>query len=652
MKHVEALHLGKDWGGEPVFGTLSFSVNPGDKIGLIGRNGCGKTTLLEIIAGLDQDFSGSLNVHDECRVAYVPQYLQDDQGITADSFLMRDVADLRRRLSNLEEAMGNAEGAELDAVLREYQETREVYDGMAGDTAEARAERLLDGAGLSGKDATKLEELSGGERNILSLLRAVVSMPDLLILDEPGNHLDYAGLAWLEGFLKDRKCAVILVSHNRYLLDRVIDRVWELEGGGLVQYRGNYSAYRLEKLKAAGAAGKQFKADQKKIKRLEELVRRFEEAARNTADPAWGRRLRARRTQLEKMREEARDKPVVDTPAADLAFRGDTSRADIAVDVSAYSKSFGDLCLFHQADLFIRNGERVALTGPNGCGKSTFLKDLVSRGHWDDPVLKIGPSMVVGYCAQHQEVFDKGNTIVAEFEKLVPATRDEVFSFLSRFGFTWEDLARPVGTLSGGEKNRLQLARAIYLKANFLVLDEPTNHLDIPTREAIEEGLEDFAGTILVVSHDRYFLDKIAGRVVEVADRRFVDYRGNFSEYWALRRAMNQRGNMEIERRAADLRRHNGDRGRSDGDRGTENRQNGGDRGRLSGDRGRPGGDRGRQEDLETRITRLEARQRELEGRINASYREGDYNTGSRLSGELEKIVGMLDRAYDEWGTL
>ena len=481
-------------------------------------------------------------------------------------------------------------------------------------------ERFLAGAGLGEKSENTLESLSGGERNILTLIKVMISLPDLLVLDEPGNHLDYAGLAWLERFLKEQKCAVLIVSHNRYLLDRVVDRIWELDHCSLSEFAGNYSMFRLEKMRNLGAGGKQYKAEQKKIARLKELVRRFEEAARNTADPAWGRRLKARRTQLEKAKEQATDKPEIGGGDLELTFSKDASRADIAVEISGYSRAFGNLRLFDSADLFIGTGERIALIGPNGSGKSTFLKDLVREGNWDNRVLKVGPSMVIGYCAQHQEVFDPRGTILQEFERIVPGTRDDVFRFLSRFLFSWEDLERQVGTLSGGEKNRLQLARAIYLKANFLILDEPTNHLDITAREAIENGLEDFAGTLLVVSHDRYFLDKVVDRVVEISGEKFVDYQGNFSEYWALRGALGRRGGRNISRRAGDLK-----------------------------PRKRTDDDGERRKEIEARIMRLEADQRDLESQIDAAYRGGDYRYGGDLSKRLRKVISMIDRAYAEW---
>ncbi|MBN2050044.1 MAG: ABC-F family ATP-binding cassette domain-containing protein [Spirochaetales bacterium] len=621
MSIIEAQGLKKDWTGEPVLEDLSFSVNPGDRIGLIGRNGGGKTTLLRIIAGLDDDFSGSLRRAPEKRVGYVPQYLPTETDQRVGEFLLGRVAEQRLRLAKLEAAMGETAGKDLDKILSAYQDLQESYDAAGGDTAEGRMERFLQGAGLGGTENLPLKNLSGGERNILSLLKEMIVQPDLLLLDEPGNHLDYAGLAWLEAFLREQKCSYLVVSHNRYLLDRVTEKIWELEERTLTQTVGNYSTFRLEKLKAQGAGGKQYKADQKKIQRLEELVRRFEEAARNTADPAWGRRLRARRTQLEKARELAAEKPVLEAGAMDLNFTNPVSRADIAVSVTGYSKGFGERVLFEKADLFIATGERVALVGPNGCGKSTFLKDLVSRGNWNNPVLRIGPSMVVGYCDQHQEVFSPEESILETFRKLAPGTADDIFRFLSRFLFIREDMQRPLGTLSGGERNRLQLARAIYLKANLLILDEPTNHLDIPSREAMENGLEDFQGTLLVVSHDRYFLDKIAERVVEVEGQGFTDYQGNFSEFWAARRALNRSAAGDLRRRSKEVKKKKPEPG-----------------------------DRGKKNDLEDRIMRLEAEQRSLEGRIDKAYKDCDYRKGSALSGDLERLVGRIEKAYEEWG--
>ena len=334
--------------------------------------------------------------------------------------------------------------------------------------------------------------LSGGEKNVLSLSQALLAEPDLLVLDEPGNHLDFGGIAWLEGFLARFRGAVLLISHNRYLLDRVVSGILHLEDGRVAAYAGNYSAYRATALRAKLAQRADYVADQKRLAQLEALVKRFEEIARRTADPAWGKRLRARKSQLSRAKEDATEKPAAEASKIRMSFTAEASRADVALQVRGYSKAFGERRLFDAAELEISCGERVALLGPNGCGKTTLLRDIVAEGAWDHATLRIGPSLRVGYCAQEQEVLDDERTVLGQMIADGVASRDRAFNLLRRFMFGRDDLDKRVGDLSGGERNRLQLARLIAQQPDFLILDEPTNHLDIPACEAIEEALADF----------------------------------------------------------------------------------------------------------------------------------------------------------------
>ena len=281
-------------------------------------------------------------------------------------------------------------------------------------------------------------------------------------------------------------------------------------------------------------------------------MKRFEQIARSKADPAWGKRLRARRSQLEREKRQAVERPVLSRRAVSANFTTEATRSDIALQVRGYSKAFGDRQLFDDADLHISSGERVALVGPNGAGKTTLLRDIVEKGDWDSRTIRIGPSIRLGYAAQEQEVLRPERTILEEVGAGAAISSNEAFGLLRRFLFGWEDLDKKVADLSGGERNRLQLARLMAVRPSLLVLDEPTNHLDIPTREAVEEALEDYAGTILVVSHDRYFLDKVAGRVVELQDGKLVSFDGNFSEFWYARQALESpvRGRVKTRERS------------------------------------------------------------------------------------------------------
>ncbi len=615
---VEASGVTKRYGATPVLEGVTVRIEASEKVGLIGANGCGKTTLARILAGLDREYEGVCNRTPGTVVAYVPQYLDAPPATTCLDYMTGDLEPLRFELRRCEEELarlGAGESRAVERALAEYQRARDAYDAAGGDEAGAAAEAALDAVGLPGRAGSAVGVLSGGEQNVLCLAKAVARRPDLLILDEPGNHLDFDGLEWLERYIVGFPGAVIIVSHNRYLLDRTTRATLEIADRGVTRYAGNYSTYRLTKLRTVTAQQADYAADTKKLARLEALVAKFARIAREHADPAWGRRLRARRTQLEQAREAATDRPVLTAGAMDVDLGSGRSRAEIAVELRGYSRAFGERVLFDHAEALIRCGERVAIVGPNGSGKTTLLRDIVERGTWDDPHVRVGPSMHVGYCAQHQDIFRPGATILEEMIRFGVKNASDAMRLLGRYLFTYEDLSARVGTLSGGERNRLQFAVCEIAGASLLVLDEPTNHMHIASREAIEDALETFAGTIILVSHDRYLIDAIASRVLEIVDHSLVSYEGSFTEYRALRRPAQARVHT---------------RGR---ERSTE----------------REKADRSQLRDLERRVARLEQEKLALERRITESFERGDHRGGRRLANELEQCGRELDAAWESW---
>ena len=638
MSLIEASVLGKDFGGEPVFKDVSFSIEAGEKLAFVGRNGCGKTSLLRILAGQDDDYRGTLRRAPQVRIGYVPQK-PPEFGVaeTAVDFVCRDAFAVRAELENVAELMGSTDQKTAERALARYGMLREQYDAEGGDEAESEAERLMERAGLADCASVPALSLSGGEKNVLALIRAVRIRPDLLLLDEPGNHLDLAGLAWLEDFIRNLPFAVLLVSHDRRMLDRVANGVLELEGGVLTRYAGNYSAYRLEKLQRAAGQGQDWQADRKRVERLEALVRRFAEIARSRPDPAWGKRLRARRSQLARVKAEATERPDIGNRDAAVNFLGESSKADLAVVVDGYAKKYGDISVLEPSGFTLLNGERLALIGPNGCGKTSFVRDLVTCGAWDNKEIRVGPSMIVGYCAQHQEVFDTDETLEEAFLKILPTRRD-VFAHVSKFLFTYDDLSKGIASLSGGELNRLQLARASALRANFLVLDEPTNHLDIPTREAVEDALADFDGTVLVVSHDRYFLEKVADRVVFIDEKRFIEYEGGFAEYW--RDIGSEAENRGSGTRSSALT----DRGKALGrNKDLESNK------ALDKNKARTSGVAKASMELETRIAVMEKEKEALERRIAERFDKRDFKGAKELSNELARHNSRLAELWNNW---
>jgi ATP-binding cassette subfamily F protein 3 len=632
MELVRFQQVKKDYGHIEVLHDVSFKVTSGRKLGLIGPNGSGKTSILRMLVGEEPPSGGVIVAAQGVRIGYVPQHVEHPPDATVLDTALGDHLGLERSLREHEEALAAASSNGLDRALEAYEHAREEYERAGGERTAKRAAGMLDSLGLAGRAESRVGELSGGEKNVLTLVRALLAEPELLLLDEPDNHLDFEGVAWLESFLQGYKGAVLIVSHNRYLLDRVADGILHLENGRVKAYVGNYSTYRATVLREKIAQQADYVADQRRLAQLEEVLRRFREIAHATASPAWGKKVRAKQHQLEREREQATDRPVAEQGSIRFKPRTDASKADIAVQVRDYSRGYDGLSLFEDAEMEVSTGERAALIGPNGCGKTTLLRDLMEHGSWDGEALRIGPSLRVGYCAQSQEVLDERRTVLETLTYDGALSRQQASNILAQFLFRPNDFDKKVSSLSGGERNRLQLANVLIKKPNLLVLDEPTNHLDIPAREAVEDLLTDFKGTILLVSHDRYLLDKIASRVIEVRDRKLEPFEGNFSEFWAERRAVRspQRARVAT-RRTAREERKDGALARSVAPQAPAS-SNGEDMDALS-----------------AAIAAAEEERAALERRMAAAFTEGDHREGQRLGRELEKQTSRLDDLYAKW---
>ncbi len=642
MAILEFKNINKEFSGKTVLDNACFEVNANHKIGLIGANGSGKSTILNIINNIIQPDSGKVQIGTDVRIGYVPQHVEIDDDRTVLEYLLEEYEYLNKQLRDAEQLMAQSDEAEHGNAMAKYQKIRDQFDHIGGDHYPQRAEGLVNALGLNDKCDQPARQLSGGERNVLCMTRALLADPNLLILDEPGNHLDYQGLAWLDDFICKFRGAVIIVSHNRYLLDRAVNGILELENGKVDFYPGNYSAFRVQKEEKLKSQAAQHKAWQQRVDHLKQLVQKFADIAQGHAsDNTWGKRLRARRSQLEKEMSRKVDKPVEVNNKMSINFNSDATRCDIALQVNNYSKAFGENVLFESARWQMEGSQRWALVGPNGCGKTTLLKNIVNYGKWDNETIRVGPSLTVGYCSQQQEILNSDNTVFEELYNLPGISEQEVFDILARFRFTDEAVNKKIKNLSGGERNRLQLAILLYTQPSFLILDEPTNHLDIYTCEAVEEALSQFDGTLLVVSHDRYFLDKVATHVAEVRNRKIFEYHANFTAYWEMtaKYRSENTGDGRISSRGKLRDTDSLEKTKSGAQQHAQRKAKNAELRKA----------KKTVETLENKIAQLESLQQEKEALAAEAFTAGNHEQGRIYSEELNNIQNELEQTFDLW---
>jgi len=546
-------HLTKQFGAVTVFRDLSFQVTEREHVALVGINGAGKSTMLRIIAGVERAEEGTVALTRGMKVTYLPQEAKLDapHGIMDETLLaFAPLLDLRERITALEQTMSEVEGAALERLMVEYADATHRFEVEGGYTMEARAAQVLGGLGFA-IDAfdTPVKQLSGGQKTRVALAKALLGEPDLLLLDEPTNHLDLAALEWLETFLRSYRRAVLIVSHDRTFLDRTTERTLDLSFGRLEDYAGGYNIYvklrgeRLERRRI------EYETQQAEIAKTEEFIRRFGAGQRSKEAKGREKRL-ARVERLERPREMEKLKLRIDTAAK-------SGRLVLTIDkpmTVGYEDARGHReALLDTQELLVERGERVALVGPNGSGKSTLVKTLMREIPPLAGRFEFGTNVLVGYYAQSHEGLDPTKTVIGTVLDARPMTEEAARTFLGRFLFESDDVFKDVSVLSGGERSRLLLAVLTLQKANFLILDEPTNHLDIMAREALEDVLSEYDGTILFVSHDRAFIDALATQTWIVSDEHgehpghLQAYLGNYSE---MRRTQ-ERQRVTTEERAS-----------------------------------------------------------------------------------------------------
>ncbi len=530
MLIITGKDISKAYGTDIIFEDVCFGVEKGDRVGIVGANGTGKTTLLGIIAGDIEATSGNLYIRNDFNIGYLRQQNQFGGSGTVRSQAEKSFThlfEMEKRLEQLQLAITDHESDSFEKDLEEYTRLIEEYERKGGYTYKSELGAMLTHMGFDEEAQNKeISKLSGGERTRLALSCLLLSKPDVLMLDEPTNHLDLHMLEWLEAYLDNYKGTIMVVSHDRYFLDRITNRIFDLGGGTLEAYTGNYSTFLVKREEHLEAMRREYEKQQAEIARQEEMIRRFKQHGTEHL----AKRAASREKRLAMM--EIKEKPKLKQYRMKLSFEADFRSGGEVLEAEDLSKSYGGRKLFDHTGLLIRKGERVCIIGDNGIGKTTLLKILMGLEKPDNGYLRIGYNVNFGYYDQGQLLLDENETVLGEMKNAYHLYTDtEMRSLLGRFLFTGDDVFKQVKDLSGGEKAKLSLLKLMLSGANTLVLDEPTNHLDIESKEIVEEALMEFEGTLLIVSHDRYLLNSIPDRILELTEHGLVEYKGKFDYY-------------------------------------------------------------------------------------------------------------------------
>lgn len=534
MNVLTASNLAKSYPLKDIFSSISFRIEKGDKAGLIGANGAGKTTLFNILTGELSPDSGEIYIANDTKVGYLKQILSLDTDMTIYEFVLgafKNLLAIEREMRELERQMAIEEDPDrLDTIMKAYTEKSENFADNNGYAIKSEIEGTLTAMGFSKEDFNKnISELSGGQKARVELSHLILEKPDLILLDEPTNHLDIGAIRFLENFVKNYKGSVIVISHDRYFLDNTVNKIFMMENGRLESYDGNYTTFMAKRKKDLEVRLHQYKSQQKEIERQEEIIDRLKNLGGSKRKRGISQ-SRSRQKLLDKM--ERIEKPVELRDSMHLKF---TPRIQSGVDVlrvKDLEKSYGAEEIFSNISFDLYRKERCAIIGENGVGKTTLFRIIMGEESKNGGDLRIGQSVNIGYFDQEQKSLDLANTIFEEISRTYPMlTNYEIRSYLAKFMFYEDDIDRTVGELSGGERARISLLKLMISDTNFILMDEPTNHLDIDSKEILEDAILDYEGTVLIISHDRYFLNKIAVKILDMKNDGMVEYLGNYSYY-------------------------------------------------------------------------------------------------------------------------
>lgn len=525
-------HIYKSYGEDNIIKDATFTVDEGSKVAIVGNNGTGKSTLLKIIIGEIMADDGEVTLKKDATMGYLAQYQEDAFSSNILNTVLsarEDLLSMEKRLSEMESMMSSIDNSEMAKFMDDYHKLQHQFDLQGGYTFRSEAIGILKGLGFEQEDFDKsMNELSGGQKTRVSLGRLLASSPDLLLLDEPINHLDLKSIMWLEGYLSSYKGAVIIVAHDRYFLDKIADHVVDLSYGRTSVYTGNYTAFMQQKEIYMISYERSYEKQQKEIEHQKAVIDKLQSFNREKSI----KRAESRKKLLDKM--DVMDAPDKDMPKMRLTLEIEKESGKDVLDFSHVTKSYEDKNIFTDLSFEVHKGDRIAILGDNGTGKTTILKCINGLTDFESGEIRFGANVTVGYYDQEQQGLTETNTIFSELHDAYPfLTETKVRNTLAAFMFTEDDVFKRISDLSGGERGRVSLAKLMLSKSNLLILDEPTNHLDMDSKQMLEEALNEYDGTLLYVSHDRYFVNRTANMILELSDGKLIKYLGNYDDYIA-----------------------------------------------------------------------------------------------------------------------
>ena len=539
---LQCSHISKSFATDVVLDDVSFHINDNEKAAIVGVNGSGKSTLLKIITGKESYDSGDIIIKKDATVGYLAQNQEFESGesiIEEMQTAKPEVKILERKMHELSEKMNNTSGDELDSLIRQYDNARHRFEQLNGYSYESEINGVLKGLGFEDNDFSKpISKLSGGQKTRVALAKMLLQAPDLIILDEPTNHLDMNSIHWLEGYLAGYKGAVLIVAHDRYFLDKIVTKVVELRQTHSTVFSGNYSDYSIKRQALLDTLMKQYLNQQAEIKHQEEVITKLRSFNREKSI----KRAESRQKMLDKI--DRIEKPIEENTQMHLLFTPKIQSGNDVLTVKNLSKSFGSQSLFSDIAVEVKRGEKVAIIGDNGTGKTTILKMINKMLAPDTGSITLGTNVQIAYYDQEHQVLHMEKTLFEEIQDTYPTmTNTQIRNMLAAFLFTDDDVFKKIKNLSGGERGRVSLAKLMLSDANFLILDEPTNHLDIDSKEILENAVNNFEGTVLYVSHDRFFINKTATRILDLTQHQIVNYVGNY-DYYLEKKEDNERAQL------------------------------------------------------------------------------------------------------------